>query len=90
MMASPNPIGPATDAELLIAAARCAQIVAAWGWVENLVNAGRPWPAYLSGKNFGASALPWPVIPVIHFMSPENNPLCVGLPLKKFLVFLGS
>ncbi len=31
MMASPNPIGPATDAELLIAAARCAQIVAAWG-----------------------------------------------------------
>jgi hypothetical protein len=31
MMASPNPIGPATDAELLIAASRCSQIVAAWG-----------------------------------------------------------
>jgi hypothetical protein len=31
MMASPDPIGSATDAELLIAAARCARIVAAWG-----------------------------------------------------------
>ncbi|MEI7798565.1 MAG: DUF1643 domain-containing protein [Opitutaceae bacterium] len=31
MMTAADPIGPATDAELLIAAARCTQIVAAWG-----------------------------------------------------------
>ena len=51
MMAAPDPVGPATDAELLRAAAGCEQIVAAWGVGGEFQDRGAAVARLFAGKN---------------------------------------
>jgi hypothetical protein len=50
MMADPDPVGPATDAELLRAADRCEQIVAAWGVGGEFLHRGAAVARLFAGK----------------------------------------